>query len=308
MQPHISVLLQEVLEAFKDLTIHTFVDATLGAGGHAEAILQNHPEIKQFIGIDQDPDARAIAAQKLLPWKDKVTIVKGNFSELAHHLKTLGISSIDGALFDLGVSSMQLDRAEKGFSFSREGPLDMRMNPAGTLTAADIVNTWAEGDIARIIRNYGEEKQWRRAARAIVEARTQEPLLTTTQLGALLNRALSRTKKGLNPATLVFQALRICVNSELEVIESTIPLAMNKLAKGGRLAVISFHSLEDRIVKQAMQFAASDKWNNSGIGGVFLDKPPEVRPITRKPIIATDDEINGNPRSRSAKLRVVEKL
>ncbi len=308
MFPHVSVLLEEVRQAFAVKRLYTFVDATLGAGGHAEAILQDHPEIVRFVGIDQDPDARAIAAKRLQPWKDKVIIVPGNFSELSQHLNNLKINTIDGILFDLGVSSMQLDQAEKGFSFSKEGPLDMRMNPEGELTAATIVNTWSEKELARIIRDYGEEKQWRKAAYAIVQERAKEPIVTTSQLAALLNRSLFRKKKELNPATLVFQALRICVNSELEVVEKTIPLAIQKLSKGGRLAVISFHSLEDRIVKRAMQFAASDKWDNSGIGGVFLDKAPEVCLVTRKPLIATEEETNRNPRSRSAKLRIIEKL
>lgn len=305
---HISVLLEEVCEAFSGSTLHVFVDGTLGAGGHAEAILQAHPEIKQYVGIDQDPVAREIARERLLPWKDKVVIVPGNFAELEQHLIALHIGKIDGALFDLGVSSMQLDQPAKGFSFSREGPLDMRMNPEGELTAAQIVNEWSESDLARVIRNYGEEKQWRRAARAIVEARQKGPIETTTQLAAVLEAALFRTKKGLNPATLVFQGLRICVNSELEVVEKVVPLTIDRLAKGGRLAVISFHSLEDRIVKQSMQFAASDKWDTSGIGGVFLDKKPLVRIITRKPLVPTDNEVHANPRSRSAKLRVVEKI
>ena len=305
---HISVLLQEVLDAFSGCKIGVFVDGTLGAGGHAKAILQEHPEITRYIGIDQDPVAREVARERLKPWEDKVTIVSGNFSRLSEILAKLGIDKIDGALFDLGVSSMQLDRPEKGFSFSKEGPLDMRMDPEGPLTAYDIVNTWSESDLARVIRNYGEEKQWRRAARAIVEAREKGPLLTTTQLGAVLNASLFRAKKGLNPATLVFQGLRICVNSELEVVEKVVPLTIEKLAKGGRLAVISFHSLEDRIVKQAVQFAASDKMDTSGICGVFIDKDPIVRILTRKPLVATEEEIAANPRSRSAKLRVVEKL
>lgn len=308
MKEHVSVLLQEVLGAFEGCQLGVFVDGTLGAGGHAEAILREHPEITKYIGIDQDPVARGIARERLKPWAEKVLIVPGNFSQLDSYLKELGIDKIDGALFDLGVSSMQLDRPEKGFSFSKEGPLDMRMDPQGPLTADDIVNTWSEGELARVIRDYGEEKHWRRAARAIVEARKEIPLRTTTQLAAVLNAALPRTKKGLNPATLVFQALRICVNGELEVVEKVVPMVIGLLSRGGRLAVISFHSLEDRIVKQAMQFAASDKMDTRGFRGVFVDKVPDVKIMTRKPWVARDEEVAANPRSRSAKLRVVERV
>lgn len=185
----------------------------------------------------------------------------------------------------------------------------MRMDPSQELTAAEIVNTWSEQELGRIFRKYGEERRWRAAAGAVVRARNEQSINTTLELVQVLRPVLSfRSKKGINPLTLIFQALRICVNKELERIEETIPIIIERLNKGGRLAVISFHSLEDRIVKNAFRYAASDKVETSGIGGVFISKDPIVRPVSRKPLIATPEEISGNPRSRSAKLRVVEKL
>ncbi len=307
-KPHISVLLREVLESFEGLTLRHFIDATLGAGGHSEAILQAHPEIKLLAGIDQDLQALEYAKGRLSPWKDKVEIFSGNFAELNSLLSPLKIDSYDGILVDLGVSSMQLDQAMRGFSFMREGPLDMRMNEKADLTAEEIVNTWSEGQLGRIFRDYGEEKKWRAAARAIIHARQQKAIRTTLELSNILDPVLRTRKKGIHPLTLVFQALRICVNKELEVLEAFLPKALEKLNIGGRLAIISFHSLEDRIVKNFFRFEASDKLDTSGIGGLFLDKKPTVRLVTRKPLSATEEEILSNPRSRSAKLRVIEKL
>lgn len=307
--PHRPVLLDEVVQAFESVQIQVFVDGTLGAGGHAQALLEAHPEIIHYIGIDQDPTALALAAERLKPWESKLSLHHGNFAQFDQFLATLSLPPPNGILFDLGVSSMQLDQAARGFSFMREGPLDMRMNPEAPLTAAEIVNTWSEKDLGRIFRDYGEEKQWRAAARAIVQARSNGPILTTTDLANLLNRVLGRyAKKGINPSTLVFQALRIAVNQELEVLETGLKKAIEYLAPRGRLAVISFHSLEDRIVKNDMRHAASDKWDTVGIGGLFQDKEPTVQLITRRPIEASEEECESNPRSRSAKLRVIEKL
>lgn len=307
MHPHTSVLIQEVLAIFNQSQLHYFVDATLGAGGHAEAILQHHPEIKKLIGIDQDPVAREIAQKRLAPWKDRVTIIPGNFREIEQHLDTCHIDFADGMLFDLGVSSMQFDLPEKGFSFMRDGPLDMRMDPSQELTAADIINHYSEAELGKIFREYGEEKRWRIAAKAIVEARKHHPILTTFQLKAALSQVLHPVKKGLNPLTLIFQGLRICVNGELEALENVLPAAVKRLAAGGRLGIISFHSLEDRIVKNFIRFSASDKVHTTGIGGLFLDKEPEVDILTKKPITATIEEVTANPRSRSAKLRALQK-
>lgn len=304
---HISVLLPELLSFFADRSLRYFVDATLGAGGHSEAFLREHPEIECLIGIDQDPVARTIAQERLSPWKDKVQIIAGNFSGLAGYLQEVKLAKVDGIIFDLGVSSMQFDQPEKGFSFMRNGPLDMRMNPHSPLTAAEVVNQWPEGELGRVFRDYGEEKFWRRAAHAIVQARKEKPIEDTFTLADILTQALPKQKKHIHPATLIFQALRICVNRELEILEIAIPMAIEALAPGGRLGVISFHSLEDRIVKNAMRFAASDKLHTSGIGGMFLDKEPQVELVTKKPVTPSDEEIEKNPRSRSAKLRVIEK-
>lgn len=306
--PHVSVLLNEILASLENHPLRIFVDATLGAGGHSEAILSHHPEIETFVGIDQDAVALDIARQRLAKWQDKLILVSGNFTKLTDHLKKLSINTIDGMILDLGVSSMQLDMAEKGFSFMREGPLDMRMDPEGSLTAEEVVNTWSERELGKIFRDYGEEKQWRAAASTIVKAREEKPILTTVELAAILRPIFYWKKKGVNPLTQIFQAIRICVNNELEVLKNVLPQAIELLSPGGILAVISFHSLEDRIVKETFRFAASDKYDTSGIAGVFLDKDPQVRLLTRKPIIPTDEEIEANPRSRSAKLRVIQKL
>lgn len=306
--PHISVLLRECIDLFAPKKLKVFVDGTLGAGGHAAAILAEHPEIVRFIGIDQDPGALAIAREKLKPWADKCTLVHGNFSQIEKHLSELGVDSIDGFLIDLGVSSMQFDIPERGFSFRYDAPLDMRMNPASELDASVIVNTWDERQIARILRDYGEIKPWRKAARTIVDARQRAPIKTTAQLVAVLESTMAPySKPSLHPMTLVFQALRIAVNRELEVLEEVLPLVVNKLSKGGRMGVITFHSLEDRIVKNYFRYEASDKQSTSGLGGLFLDKEPRVDILTNKPTIPDDEEIRSNPRSRSAKLRGIEK-
>jgi 16S rRNA (cytosine1402-N4)-methyltransferase len=309
-QPHLSVLQREVLHYFSDCHCRIFVDGTLGAGGHSKAILEAHPEIEKLVGIDQDPLALEIAKERLAPWQNKIQLIRGNFASIKTLLNKHGIKSIDGLLLDIGVSSMQLDRPEKGFSFMRDGPLDMRMDPEQSLTAAEIVNTWSERDLGVILRDYGEEKQWRALARALVQARENFQISTTLQLTEVLMPLLGwRKGKGLHPLTLVFQALRICVNDELGVLTKILPDALDLLAPGGRLAIITFHSLEDRIVKNAFRDAASDKEDHDhGLEGLFIDKIPLVKLLTRKPVTAADDEISQNPRSRSAKLRVVEKL
>lgn len=306
--PHQSVLLDEVLHVFDPLSITVMVDCTLGAGGHAQAILERHPEIQSYVGIDADPHALEIAKKRLHPWGEKVIFRGGNFDHIKTILNELSLFP-DAILADLGVSSMQLDQPLRGFSFMKEGPLDMRMDPQLEFTAADIVNSWSEKDLGKIFRDYGEEKQWKLAARTLVNARSVKPITTTSELKNVLAPALFRySKRGIHPLTLVFQALRICVNRELERLESFLPKAIDLLVPGGRLAVISFHSLEDRIVKNNFRLAASDKWESTGLSGLFRDKEPEVRLVTKKPIEASPEEILGNPRSRSAKLRVLEKL
>jgi 16S rRNA (cytosine1402-N4)-methyltransferase len=306
---HTSVLLDEILQIFKNKPLRLFIDATLGAGGHSEAILNEHPEIELLIGIDQDPIASEMAQKRLSPWKNKIKIVEGNFSKIENYLETFHLERVDGILFDLGVSSMQFDLPEKGFSFMRDGPLDMRMDPNSSLTAKDIINFWSEQELGWIFKNYGEEKRWKLAAKAIIFARKQKPIHTTFELVEVLKNVLKPSfKDRIHPHTLIFQALRLAVNNELEVLEQTLPLAIKFLAREGRLAVISFHSLEDRLVKKAFQFAASDKMSTSGLGGLFLDKKPQAKILTNKPIAPNNAEMESNPRSRSAKLRALEKI
>lgn len=309
--PHFSVLQTEILQAFESVNLTCFIDGTLGAGGHAQLLLENHPELKFYLGIDQDPQALQLATQRLSKWKNQFLPQAGNFAQFDEFIKKNQLPRPSGILIDLGVSSMQLDQAERGFSFMREGPLDMRMDPQNTLSAKEIVNEWSEHELARLFRDYGEEKKWRLAASVICQARKETPIETTKQLVNLLSAHLCnyQKKKAIHPLTLVFQALRIAVNRELEVLEQFLAKAMNYLAPQGRLAVISFHSLEDRLVKMQMRLAASDKWDCSGIGGgLFRDKQPTVTLITKKPIEASQEEIALNSRSRSAKLRIIEKL
>lgn len=306
--PHESVLVNEVLKAFESCKLLGFMDGTVGAGGHAEAILQVHPEIEYFLGIDQDVTALTLAEKRLKRWEKKVILRHGNFIEFENFFNQSPLQQLNGILIDLGVSSMQLDEPERGFSFSKLGPLDMRMNQQNDLTAADIVNQYSEEDLGRIFREYGEEKKWRRAAQAIVSSRKAKPIRTTEDLVQVLKPIFAwNPKKGINPLTLIFQALRISVNKELEVLEVFLDKVIESLAPNGRLGVISFHSLEDRIVKNKMRLAASDKWETQGIGGMFRNKIPLGTVITSKPLVATAEEVKANPRSRSAKFRVFEK-
>jgi len=307
--PHVSVLLQEIIESFAATPIRIFIDGTIGAGGHAAALLAAHPEIDHYIGIDQDPNALQIASIRLKKWQSKVIFKHANFSQFDVVLAELGFRRVDGILVDLGVSSMQLDQAERGFSFSKDGPLDMRMDPTNPVSAAEIINTRSEKELGKIFRELGEEKQWRVAAQAIVAARQKQPITTTLDLAKVLESVLYRNyKKGINPLTLIFQGLRIATNQELDKLELFMTKAFDYLAPAGRLAVISFHSLEDRIVKNQMRFQSDDKWETTGLGGIFRDKQPVTKTITKKPIGPTDDEMKINPRSRSAKLRVAEKI
>lgn len=306
--PHTSVLLSEVLALFRDQSLRTFVDGTVGAGGHSLALLELHPELEQLVGIDQDPTALELAAGRLKEYDERVQLVRSNFSFLSEQLQNLELQSVDGILLDLGVSSMHLDRPERGFSFRQDGPLDMRMDPGAVLTAEDIVNSWSEKDLGRIFREYGEEPRWRAAARLLGKARSEKSLTRTGELVELLYPLLSYGhKKKIHPLTRVFQALRIAVNGELEVLEQVLPAAVDLLSPGGILAVISFHSLEDRMVKRFFQQAASDKEDTRGLAGLFIDKEPSVDLLTRKPLVASVEEQACNPRARSARLRAARK-
>jgi len=284
--PHIPVLLGEVLKVFENRELKVFFDGTVGAGGHARAILEAHGEIERYLACDRDPAALQLAKANLEPWGKKVELIRGPFAGLKGYLKERGISSIDAFLVDLGVSSMQFDEAERGFSFRADAPLDMRMDPEGDVTAETLINELAEVELARIFHEYGEEFRSRAAARAIVAARRKRKIRTTQELVSVLEPVLRRGK--IHAATKVFQALRIAVNDELGQLKEGLDAAIEHLSPGGRLAVISFHSLEDRIVK----------WRLREQDGLTI--------LTKKPIGPSAEEMRANPRSRSAKLRAAE--
>jgi 16S rRNA (cytosine1402-N4)-methyltransferase len=301
---HVPVLRDEVLEHLNAGPGRVIVDGTLGGGGHSETFLEAGATV---IGIDRDPEALAHAGDRLGGFGERFRALQGNFGQADELLAAAGIGQVDGWLLDLGVSSRQLDAPERGFSFMREGPLDMRMGPSSPHRAADIVNTWDEDDLVRIFRDYGEEKAARKLARAIIQRRGDRPFQTTRDLASCIE-AVSPQGGRIHPATRVFQAVRMAANDELGALERALELAPRLLRPGGRLLVISFHSLEDRLVKHWMQRTTA----------AWLDRPewPAPRPnpdfgfraITRKPVTAGAAEIARNPRSRSAKLRVVERL
>ena len=299
---HTPVLLSEVLQAFEEVSLHAFVDGTLGAGGHAAEIAKAHPELERLIGFDQDPAARELARERLAFLGDRLEILPHNFRRVGEIE-----ASIDGMLLDIGVSSMQLDRAERGMSFSKEGPLDMRMDPSGALTAEEVINHWPCEELERIFREYGEVRGARRLARAICEAREKRPIRTTTDLVQILSPLVHRGGKR-HPLTQVFQAIRIAVNDELGALEEALSAAIQKLKPGGRIVVITFHSLEDRIVKHTFKGAAS-RWVSDPTHPMGRrEKTPTLRIVGDKPQTATREEVRLNPRSRSAKLRVAERL
>ncbi|MCY7374782.1 MAG: 16S rRNA (cytosine(1402)-N(4))-methyltransferase RsmH [Pyrinomonadaceae bacterium] len=308
---HKSVLRTEIVELLKPQGAEIFVDATLGLGGHAEAIL-SVAEKTRLVGIDQDSEAIAIAARRLEKFGDRQRIFHANFSDIKSVLATAGIEKVDGVLADLGVSSLQFDSAERGFSFRFDAPLDMRMNAADddTPTAAALLATLSEFEIAKIIYEYGEERLSRRIARRIVWKREQgEPIETTRQLAETVEKAVGRGKKDkIHPATKTFQALRIAVNGELEILERFLRDSVEILKKDGRLAVITFHSLEDRIVKQTFQNLAGKCVCPPRFPTCICGASKEVEILTRKPLTAGEIELAENPRARSAKLRACLKL
>lgn len=303
MPPHEPVLLQEVLAGL--LPAERVIDGTLGAGGHTRAMLEAGAGI--VLGMDRDPAALAIARENLAVYGDRARLVHASYLQMAEEARRLGWEHVDAILLDLGLSSMQLDTAARGFAFMHEGPLDMRFDPTSSQpTAAELVNTLDPDELADIFYQYGEEQHSRKLARAIVQAR---PLETTKQLAAVIEQAMPRRRGDkIHPATRVFQALRIAVNDELGAVEKVLPLAIDLLRAGGRLGVISFHSLEDRIVKQAFKLASTDCICPPNVPICVCGHVATVRLINRKPITATEAEIARNPRSRSAKLRIVEKL
>ena len=304
---HRSVLLAEVLEALQPRDGGRSVDGTLGGAGHAKAILAASSPGGWLFGCDRDWRAIEAARERLVGFAGRYELRQGNYAALGQWVEPC---SCDGVLLDLGVSSPQLDEAERGFSFMRDGPLDMRMDQSGGPTAADLVNTLPAGELAGIFRKLGEERQARKIARAIDEERLLEPFRMTGQLAGLIERLSPRQGRRVHPATRVFQALRMAVNDELGSLETGLAEALKVLRSGGRLAVITFHSLEDRIVKQFGRLHSRDYEVEGTVDVPALRKPktPELKLVTRKPIEPGEAESEANPRSRSARLRVMEKL
>ena len=305
MTDHIPVLYQEVLTQLQPRPGGLFIDGTLGAGGHTAGILAATAPDGRVLAFDKDPEAIAFAGISLQEFGERVTLVNKSYADMPTVAPTLGFAQVDGILLDLGLSSRQLDDGERGFSFRYEAPLDMRYDQTKGKTAADLVNNLSEAELADIFWRYGEEKQGRKMARIIVANR---PISSTTQLADLIAAHAGGRRRRIHPATLIFQALRIAVNQELEAVESGIPAAINLLKPGGRIAIISFHSLEDRFVKRLFRDLSQT-----------CTCPPEqlicncgtqaiVKLVSRKAIQATAAEIENNPRSRSARLRVAEKL
>lgn len=305
---HVSILLKECMDGLDIKPDGIYVDGTLGGGGHTFKLIQflNGGKV---IGIDQDQDALEAATKRLAIFGDKFIPVHSNFSNIIEVLKELNIKKIDGFLLDLGVSSYQLDEAERGFSYMNDGQLDMRMNQEDEFSAYDVVNTYSEDELTRIIREYGEENWANRIAKFIVEARSEKPLETTYELVDVIKNAIpaSARKDGPHPAKRTFQAIRIEVNNELKIIEKTIEDAVSVMNKGGRVAIITFHSLEDRIVKNTFKRLAQGCICPPEFPVCICNNKPKVKIISRKPILPSDREITENPRARSAKLRIAEK-
>ena len=308
---HVSVLLHESIEALDIKPDGIYVDCTAGGGGHSFEIASRLHGCGRLIAIDRDDDAIAAATARLAPFKDRVTVVRRNFADVSAVLDELGIDKIHGALLDLGVSSKQLDDSDRGFSYMNDAPLDMRMDRTAPLSAEIIVNTYPESELYRIIRDYGEEKFASRIARRIVEAREKEPIKTTLQLSEIITAAIpekNRRSENKHPAKRSFQAIRIETNGELEIISDTLKTIAERLAPGGRTAVITFHSLEDRIVKNTFAELCRGCDCPPDFPVCVCGKTPVAEQITRKPTIPSDEELETNPRARSAKLRVIGKI
>jgi len=307
---HRPVLYKEIIHALRPKKGCSYVDCTLGAGGHAWGILQKSSPDGRLLGLDVDPHALEIAQHRLMPFRGRVVIKKTSYVTLKHQLDELGWSKVDGVLLDLGLSSMQLDIPARGFSFQAEAPLDMRFDPRSPVRAYDLINELPERELANMIYKFGEERKARKIAKAIVEAR---PLTTTLQLADVVSRAVGkggRDRRGYrrHPATLTFQALRIAVNRELEALEQVLPQALNVLVTGGRLVVLSYHSLEDRLVKRYFRRESKDCICPPELVVCNCEHKAIIIEINRKPIRPSQDEVVQNPRARSARLRVIEKI
>ena len=307
---HKSVLLQECIDALNIRPDGIYLDGTLGGAGHSSQIACRLTEGGRLIGVDRDRTALAAAKERLAPYADRVTLVHSNFAEIDAILDSLGIPAVDGMLFDLGVSSPQLDDASRGFSYMADAPLDMRMDKDDALTAGEVVNTWPQGELRRILYDYGEERYAPQIAAAICRAREKAPVETTLELVDIIRSAMpaQALREKQHPAKRSFQAIRIAVNDELGAVSRMMQAAVGRLNPGGRLAVITFHSLEDRIVKSEMQQAARGCTCPKDFPVCVCGKKPLVKLVTRKPIVSGPAELEENPRARSAKLRVAEKL
>ena len=306
---HKPVLLDECIEALNIRPDGVYVDGTLGRAGHSREIAQRLTT-GRLICIDRDMAAIDAAKERLAPWMDRVTLVHSNFSELGDVLREAGIAGVDGMLFDLGVSSPQLDDASRGFSYMQDAPLDMRMDLTAPLSAYEIVNTWSGDELRRILYEYGEERYAPAIARAIVRTRENAPIQTTLELVDVIKSAMpsAALREKQHPAKRSFQAIRISVNGELDALPPMLKAASDMLNPGGRLAVISFHSLEDRIIKKTMQRLATGCTCPPEFPVCVCGKQPKMKLVTRKPVVSTAAELEYNPRARSAKLRVAEKV
>jgi 16S rRNA (cytosine1402-N4)-methyltransferase len=301
---HKPVLYKEIIHALQPKSSGCYVDGTIGAGGHARGVLEACAPAGRLLGLDLDPQALAHARETLAPYGKRVVLAQASYVSLPEVLHDIGWDLVDGILLDLGVSSMQLDTPERGFSFQHEAPLDMRFNSNFGLSAAQLINSLPEADLAELLFKYGEEPRAKSMANMIVKAR---PITTTTQLAAIVKRVYPGHSR-VHPATRAFQALRIAVNDELSALENVLPKATAALRHGGRLAVISFHSLEDRIVKEFIRQESKDKVNPPYEHIYEIERKAALREITRKPITADEEAVKDNPRARSAKLRVAEKI
>ncbi|MFC1913942.1 16S rRNA (cytosine(1402)-N(4))-methyltransferase RsmH [Chloroflexota bacterium] len=302
---HTPVLLEEAIKALAVQPGGRYIDCTLGGGGHAEAILQHSAPGGQLLGIDADPKAMEVAREKLGPYRDSILLVNDNFANLQAICIKYGFFPVHGIIFDLGLSSLQLNENGRGFSFQRDAALDMRLNPEQETTAADIVNNYSEAALAHLIKTYGEETYSRKIARFIVRER---PIRTTRHLARIIERAVGRGRSKIHPATKTFQALRIGVNQELDHLEAALRQAIELLGFGGRLVVISYHSLEDRIVKQVLRREAKGCICPPSIPVCRCGHVPILRLVNRKIITPSEAEIQCNPRSRSARLRAAERF
>lgn len=306
---HISVLLEECLEGLAIKPDGIYVDGTLGGAGHSSQIAKRLTT-GRLIGIDRDPVALKAAGERLAPYADRITLVHSNFCEIAQVLKDLNVDGVDGILLDLGVSSPQLDDSSRGFSYMADAPLDMRMNNEDSLSAYEVVNSWSYEELKRILFDYGEERYAPKIASAICKKREERPIETTLELVDVIRSAMpaQALREKQHPAKRSFQAIRIAVNDELGSVEKVMKDAIPCLNPGGRLAVITFHSLEDRIVKTAMANAAKGCTCPPSFPVCVCGKKPQVQLVSRKPIVSTEEELERNPRARSAKLRVCEKV